>query len=230
MQSATLLVTIAVRVMKVADENHSCPLCKPRLCKSFKLLLWQIPPEKRVGVFQPDLYLFDEPGPQRQPAQGRLRQVVFYQAPKPKIISIQAVDLVTVAEDVSTTILPESTISAPGEKTAFMAGKEVFVVALDEADATAQLLRCAPGKKTVVNGAFITRQGNPQIEDIAEKNDILRALFKGPQHTKKCAVVAQSLIDMCIAYNEHRQCCFRFQISAQPLPGKAASLIEKETF
>ena len=147
--------------MKVADEDHPCPLCKPRLCKGLELLLWQITPEKRVGVFQPDFYLFDEPGSQRQPAQGRLRQVIFYHAPEPKIIFIQAVDLVTVAEDVSTPILPESTICAPGEKPTLVAGQEVFVVAFDEADAAAQLLGCAPGKKTVVNSAFITRQGNP---------------------------------------------------------------------
>jgi hypothetical protein len=203
-QRSTLLVAIVVCAMKVADEDHPGPLCEPRLCKGFELLLWQITPEKRVGVFQPDLDLFDEPGSQRQPAQDRLRQVVFYRAPEPKIISIQAVDLVTVAEDVSTTILPKSTICAPGEKTAFMAGQEVFVVAFDEADAAAELLVCAPGEKTVVNSAFITRQGNPQIEDITEKNDILRALFEGPQHVKKCAVVAESLIDMGIADNEHR--------------------------
>ena len=195
-QSTALLVAIAVGAMKVADEDHPGPLCEPRLCKGFELPLWQITPEKRIGVFQPYLDLFDEPGPQWQPAQGRLRQVVFYRAPEPKIISIQAVDLVTVAEDVSTPILPESSICAPGEKTAFTAGQEVFVVAFDEADAAAQLLVCAPGKKTVVNSAFITRQGYPQIEDIAEKNDILRAFFEGPKHVKKCAVVAQSLIDM----------------------------------
>ena len=63
----------------------------------------------------------------------------------------------------------------------------------------------------MVNRVFIARQGNPQIEDIAEKNDILGAFFEGPKHVKKCAVVAQSLIDMCIADNEHgRKKSFRF--------------------
>jgi hypothetical protein len=102
-----------------------------------------------------------------------------------------------------------------------MTGHEVFVVAFDEADAASQFLGCAPGKKTVVNGAFIARQSNPQIEDIAEKDDILRALFKGPKHTKKYAVVAQSLIDMCVADNEHRQSWFRSQISATPLAAQS---------
>lgn len=204
MQRSTLLVAIAVCAMKVADEDHPCPLCEPCLCEGFELLLWQITPEKRVGVFQPDPDLFNEPGPQRQHAQSRLRQVVFYRAPEPEIISVQAVDLVTMAEDVSTTILPESTIRAPGKKPALMARQEIFVVALDEADTAAQLLGCTPGKKATVNGAFVSRQGNPQIEDIAEKDDILRGLFKSPKHTKKCAVVAQGLIDMCIAYDEHR--------------------------
>jgi hypothetical protein len=212
MQSTTLLVAIAVDTMEVADEDHPGPLCEPRLRKGFELLLWQVTPEKRVGVFQPNLDLFNKPGTQWQKAQGRLRHIVFYHASEPKIISIPAVDLVTVAEDVSTAIPPESIIGAPGKKPAPMTGQEVFVVAFDEADAASQFLGCAPGKKTVVNGAFITRQGNPQIEDIAEKNDILRALFKGPKHSKECAVVAQSLIDMCVADNEHRQSWFKLQI------------------
>jgi hypothetical protein len=195
-------------VVKMADEYSGHPLGKARLRKGLQQIQRQRFPKGRVGLFQTTFDGVYQVGPHRQPPDNRFRDRILGQSPEGEIVSIVVVDAIAVAKKMAFDIPPPGKVGTPRESRGVAADEKKFVVAFNEADAAMRFLPAAPGQKGKMLRIFITRQGNPEIEDVTEKNHIPRTAFQGGQHVKKSVAIRRVAANVRIRNHDQRHGVF----------------------
>ena len=104
---------VAIHAVKMAHKNCAPAFPEAVFGKGFNLLYGKMFSKIQVGLFYPDLQVFDKPGAEWKKTQDLFCYAVFGYFPKRKIVAIQTVDLVAVAEHGAVLILPKSIIGAP---------------------------------------------------------------------------------------------------------------------
>jgi hypothetical protein len=144
-----------------------------------------------------------------------------------------AVDAIAMAKKVAFDIPPPGKVGTPREGCGASAGEKKFVVALDEADAAMRFLPAAPGQKGTMLRIFITRQGNPEIKDVTEKDHIPRAAFQGGQHVKKTLAIRRGAANVRIRnHDQGRRVFFRgnngaMRFAIHPIQSKVCKMMHR---
>jgi hypothetical protein len=161
-------------------------------------------PKGLIGAFQSILDATGQHGAQRQPLKNTSGNGILGQFSENEIIAVTAVDAVAVAEKIAVGLLPPGQMGTPSKGLRMMLGKKKFVVAFYEAYPALALLSLAPGEEGTMQIVFIARQGDPQLENVTQKNHIPGALLQNGQHFEKRCGISFAVADMGIRDNHQR--------------------------
>ncbi len=106
-------VLVAIHAVKMAHKNCARAFPEAVLGKGFNLLCGKVFAKISIGLLYPDLQVFDKPGTEWKKTQDLFCYAFFGHFSKRKIVAVQTVDLVAVAEHGTVLILPKSFIGAP---------------------------------------------------------------------------------------------------------------------
>ncbi|MBC2737807.1 MAG: hypothetical protein HF981_25840 [Desulfobacteraceae bacterium] len=130
-------------------------------------------------------------------------------------------------------IPPPWKVGTPREGRGASAGEKKFVVALDEPDAAMRFLPAAPGQKGTMLRIFITRQGNPEIKDVTEKDHIPRTAFQSGQHVKKSVTIRRIAANVRIRNHDQRHGVFirrddgAMRFAIHPIQSKVCKMMHR---
>ena len=104
---------VAIHAVKMAHKNCAPAFPEAVLGKGFNFLYGKVFAKILIGLLYPDLQVFDKPGAEWKNTQELFCYAVFGHFSKRKIVAVQTVDLVAVAEHGAVLILPKSFIGTP---------------------------------------------------------------------------------------------------------------------
>lgn len=192
---------ILVGLVKMSGEDGMDTPAEVPVGKARDLRLGQSLSKRAVCGFEPAFKKMGDP-PEGQSRQNAPHNGAPDEASESQIAQIPVIDQVTMAEKDG---IPVDTACGciPGKGISPVCTQVEFMVARHESDGSAAPLPAAPGEEPVMVDGLISGKGNPQIEDIAEKHDIMIRFFNLLQEFPECRDVVECGVDMGIRNDQH---------------------------